>query len=631
MNGWSNRKTKGVLVFLCLNYLCLANLYGKHDTDINRQLDTTVLKPHKTAKEQIAYYKSESKRLMNVNLSEALCMTEQALTLARVHARLDCPHIQAQLSQIYRLNGRYDKALEHAFSSLNLSKNYSDTAGIFTALYSIARVYHYTEDYQKAHGYVEMAFNFLDTRNQPGDSAKLIRLRGHLFRLTGNYKSALRSYRKGQALLTNGNSKPSPLAIQNDIGKTFLAMGRGNKAVTWFTELLKQLKQVTGVRPSSLSEVYINLSKAYLLTNNGASAVDAALIGLDFAKQLGNLDHQKEHSLTLSKAFELLGDFGKALHYQEIYTGYWDQLMGKEMNLALIKLENDFLNREFLNRERHAHSMRQLQLRKFKVQGKSIDRTILSIVCTLILIFVILIWSIRFLRHKHQISVQVLEQRLLRAQLKPHFVFNVLELVRDSIYRLDTLKADHLLSQCARLVRTGIRNSDEEWISLKEELNMIAEYIEIQNSRFQNNYKYVLQINTQLEVCQLGIPPLLLQPFVENAYEHGLKYLKATTHGKLELSVFQEEAMLHICLMDNGVGREKAQILGAQRPVKHLSRATKITQKRVGILNKRFGEKVHFSIRDVVAEDGSAKGTEVIFKIPFKYLPIPTTPLTHSL
>ncbi|WP_343615890.1 histidine kinase [Flavobacterium sp.] len=206
-----------------------------------------------------------------------------------------------------------------------------------------------------------------------------------------------------------------------------------------------------------------------------------------------------------------------------------------------------------------------------------------------------------------------LERRLLRSQMDPHFIFNALGNIQSMILQKDTLPAVSYLNKFAKLTRQILEQSRKETISLEEEINTLQNYIELQQLRLNNGFDYKIECDTNVETDIL-IPPLLIQPFIENAVEHGLKPQENNVRGLIEIYFKEdEEQRTLICtITDNGIG------LTASRKIKinetHQSLSTTITDERLSIMQKE-SPNAGFTVseRDPVTD---THGCVVIINIP---------------
>jgi len=209
-----------------------------------------------------------------------------------------------------------------------------------------------------------------------------------------------------------------------------------------------------------------------------------------------------------------------------------------------------------------------------------------------------------------------LEMQALRAQMNPHFIFNCLSSINSFILKNKTEEASKYLTKFSRLIRMVLNNSKEALISLEDELETLRLYLDMEKLRFKNSFDYGFNFKNAVEVENIFIPPLLLQPFAENAIWHGLMHKQG--RGFLNFDLSTEEKILTCVITDNGVGREKAETLKSKSAENQKSMGLKITTDRLNLLNNNPGERTVFTIDDLTDESGNASGTRIYLKIYYK-------------
>jgi ligand-binding sensor domain-containing protein/two-component sensor histidine kinase len=209
------------------------------------------------------------------------------------------------------------------------------------------------------------------------------------------------------------------------------------------------------------------------------------------------------------------------------------------------------------------------------------------------------------------------EMSALLAQMNPHFLFNSLNSIDSYIIRNESKKASEYLNNFARLMRLILQNSRSNYISLKDELEALELYLQMESLRFKNKFSYAIDVDETLDTCTIVIPPMLIQPYVENAIWHGLMHKTNGEEGKVELILCKSEDNLLCIIRDNGIGRKRAAELKEQKVNNHKrSMGMQITEDRIEIINKLYNINASVHIYDVEDELGGAKGTRVELTIP---------------
>ncbi len=207
-----------------------------------------------------------------------------------------------------------------------------------------------------------------------------------------------------------------------------------------------------------------------------------------------------------------------------------------------------------------------------------------------------------------------LEMQALKAQINPHFVFNCLNSIKGFIYDKDYLQADKYLDKFSELMRSTIDNSDASIISLKNEILYLDNYLQLEKLRFDEKFDYTINADKSIETESVFVPAMLLQPYVENAIRHGMRFLE-NKKGTITISAKIEGEKLICSIDDNGIGREKASELKSKRHIEYQSKGMNISKRRAelyGIEQEIIDKKVDYSIAD---------GTTIIVKIPLTLKP----------
>jgi LytS/YehU family sensor histidine kinase len=203
----------------------------------------------------------------------------------------------------------------------------------------------------------------------------------------------------------------------------------------------------------------------------------------------------------------------------------------------------------------------------------------------------------------------------LRAQMNPHFIFNCLNSINRYIVKSDQTTASLYLTKFAKLIRLILDNSNSKNVILSQELEALKLYIEMEALRFDKKFSYEIKVEGNLGADTVEVPPLIIQPYVENAIWHGL--LHKEENGHLSVRVSQNGgSMLYCVIEDNGVGRERAKELKSKSATSRKSLGMQLTQNRLSLLNKHAELNASVEIVDLKDENGTAAGTRVILKIP---------------
>jgi len=247
-----------------------------------------------------------------------------------------------------------------------------------------------------------------------------------------------------------------------------------------------------------------------------------------------------------------------------------------------------------------------------------------------VLLFIGMLWGgialrIRRLRRAHLLEKKMLaieneiidiRQKALRLQMNPHFIFNSLNSIQSFMLSNHTEKAIHYLSKFSRLMRSILVNSNESFVPLNSELSAIRHYMDIEKLRFDNAFDYEIILDEEVDDSFIEIPPMIIQPYIENAIIHGL--VKKANPGMIYIRIKMEEQALFWEIEDDGIGHEASLKLQEQYGVPRRSRGMTITGQRLQMLNKAGESLYGTKITDLKDESGKACGTLISIRMPFR-------------
>jgi LytS/YehU family sensor histidine kinase len=203
----------------------------------------------------------------------------------------------------------------------------------------------------------------------------------------------------------------------------------------------------------------------------------------------------------------------------------------------------------------------------------------------------------------------------LRAQMNPHFIFNCLNSIKLYTLENDSATASEYLTKFSQLIRLVLENSRSEKVTLQKELETLKLYIDMEAMRFKDKVRYCINVDERIDAGYIEIPPLLIQPYVENAIWHGLMHKKEGGLIKIDVGMAYEH-LLHVEISDDGIGRGKAMEYKSKSVTRQKSFGLKMTSERMGIINELYQTKTFIKIIDEKDAINNSCGTKVIIEIP---------------
>lgn len=406
-----------------------------------------------------------------------------------------------------------------------------------------------------------------------------------------------------------------------DIAETMKEVGEYKEAQNFRQELEEEL---------SGTDAYTSLSNQVELADVQRLADDKSSALSTFNKVLGELPMNSDDPRfldlrmlalkNLSQTHLEIGNVQAAQRYLNEYISAMEladreKKRKLEANLGLFSSLNADVQRiRLLEKDREINSKRiellQVQDEARASQLFSRNAIIAALIIALLLLGGLLIYRQRA-RRKEQLAARLVELRSLRAQMNPHFIFNALNAVNHYIAVHDERRSNQYLTDLSGLMRKVLTYSELEFIELEDEVELLQQYLRLEHDRFQEKFAYAFHVDEGLLHAGLRVPPMLVQPFIENAIWHGLRHRE----GKGELSVALKDAgdRIAFTITDDGVGRARSAEIKRGSAQGTRSKGISNARNRVALVNQLYHTNVTLEITDAKS-DGS--GTRVHFELP---------------
>lgn len=224
------------------------------------------------------------------------------------------------------------------------------------------------------------------------------------------------------------------------------------------------------------------------------------------------------------------------------------------------------------------------------------------------------------LRRKHSLESELRNSKLsaLKAQMNPHFIFNSLNSIQEFVLLNDKKSANSYLSKFASLMRLTLDHSNQDSIPLEEEVSLLRLYLDLEKMRFEESIEVEFVTDARILPMGIYIPSMIIQPFIENAFKHGLLHKEKGDKRLIVKMENQPDNLLKVVIEDNGIGRRKTALIQTNRHEKHGSFSTGAAQTRLELLNQRLSRKIAVFYEDLEDENGEDSGTRVTLSIPYK-------------
>ncbi len=512
------------------------------------------------------------------------------------------------IADIYNDWGNYEKGFEYSQKAFALSKEKGEESNAIYCSIMIGSLYAGIGDHATAFSYYNLANSYLGPCNNCYHKRSVNIMKGNLYRALGLYDSSM------HYLLIGFKGNPTSTLTQLFIAETLLAQKRYDTALQILSYLIT-FDQNGGAAARSW-QLKTTIGAAYFGKKDYDRALRFTAEGLRFANERGIRGQYIPPALKLMSAiYKEKGKADSALYYFERYAQMKDSVISDQLKGKLFEFKR------IAEDER-----KQAQIALLKKQKQISEQQLIGGLILIVLVSASILWYVSLKRRNERLKNERMQSQLrhkatelemqgLRAQMNPHFIFNCLSSVNRFILKNETEAASDYLTRFSRLIRLVLVHSRSAMIPLKDEIEMLKLYLDMEQLRFRNAFDYSINYSSSIDADTICIPPLLLQPFCENAIWHGLVHKEGKGH--LDISMRLGNEQLSCVIEDDGVGRIKAAEYKSRSGELQKSLGLKITGERLALINKEKGVQTSYEIIDLLNEKGEAAGTKVMLSIGY--------------
>jgi len=558
-----------------------------------------------------------------INFSESLACYKRAIPfLEKLTDWEGQGKAWAWMGAIYATLGNYDSSFYYCSKSLLLRQKMSDHVCVANSLTNMGQLYKVAGAYEDALDYYRQGFRYANSHDVDLFTANWAYLEpvASVFRLMNLPDSSY--YYLKKALQIDGTNQMTRISF----AETLLMEKQYDSALNIFLEPIEHFREEND--KWDLMRVLIDAARTYEKKNDNKTALQYAQENFSIAQEANAKHNMLDGYLLLARLYNRLQIKDSAYFYLQQFTTLKDSIVNNQFRF---KLSNYKKQADFKKQLDHIAMLdKDNRIKEEKLKRESLLKWILF-ACTLIaaLSGVVIYKNLSLKRkneklesrHKQtqlQQHVTEVEMQALRAQMNPHFIFNCLSSINRFILKNETEAASNYLTKFSRLIRMVLTNSKKPFISVEDELEMLCLYLDMEKLRFKDSFDYRVSLINSIDTGNAFVPPLLLQPFAENAIWHGLMHKEG--HGHLEIELSIDNKILTCAITDNGIGRTKAAELKSKSVQKEKSMGLQITTERLALLNTGQDVQTFFNIEDLTDNEGKSAGTRVILKMSYKDL-----------
>lgn len=504
------------------------------------------------------------------------------------------------------------KAIPLVFSALKFyEKNPNHyTEQIPYALQLLSSIYLRQDQYKKSIEYGNKAIQAFDTyyKENPNNHTLFLKSQtlsdiGYCYAKVNRHKEAIVFYNKSIALSKQVGADSMTGITLAKAAESYLMLSNPNEAKRLYEQVLAMKSLSAAVDATAIANATVQLGSLYYKMGDLAKAKKYALEGLELSKKTGEIG-VKDHAARLMYDVSVkTKDFQKALEMYKYSEKIVDssQVMASKNELEQQQLKYDFEKKE-------------LRL-KLDAEKKAAAKNNWLIALSGIILLLLLGVYFYYRTNKQKQAIAGLEknqikQKLLVTQMNPHFIFNSIGNIQQLIYDEKDDDAINYLSKFSVLTRQILENSNENYISLHEEVEMIGNYLSIQQLLYNNKFSFTIEVDKDIVPETIFLPPMLTQPFIENAIKHGLA--GKNQNGLIDIRFYLEDTKLFFEVLDNGKGFEAEKSTSS-----HKSLAMTITKER--LVNYTKNQDFVVQTDNIKDSDEKVVGAKVVFEIPYIY------------
>ncbi|UTW61211.1 histidine kinase [bacterium SCSIO 12741] len=514
--------------------------------------------------------------------------------------------IQLLVASGYTEKNEFDRSSEIIFDALELYKSNQDSIGIGKCLQSLGRSYLEMRDFERGLNYTLRAYEILASKN---DTVYLYPCLQNITQLYAHHSmidSARYYHDKGIEYLDEHPFYLGRSSIHQSLGIGYRYVGAIDSSNLYFQLALKAAKNHPEKRGQILASISINFRVM--------DQPDSALHYIEQAWAIQERfpdDHWKWNLYSeYINIYEDLGDYKTALEYFKKFDTICSIVYDQERLDLVRDLEIQYEVRE--QEQQNEILSQKAELRDLQLARRN------AWIIVLLLSLALGIWiayaGVKRIRQRARHREVDLKQKALRSQMNPHFVYNALSSIQHIVYNNDKLFAVTNISIFAKLMRSVLNQSEKETVSVREEMETLDLYLSLEALRFEDRFNYSIAADENVPLDQYTLPPLLLQPLVENAIKHGLLN-KIPAGGSVSIRIQVADSNLICHIEDDGVGRQKAHDIRSKQDRDHPSFATQSIKQRIELLNNQNKTKITYQTEDLF-ENGQPSGTRVTLIFP---------------
>ncbi|MFY0254816.1 tetratricopeptide repeat protein [Chitinophaga sp. 30R24] len=513
-----------------------------------------------------------------------------------------------------RRQDKLQKAFDYHVKALRLAEQINDTRNICVATNSIGNIQLSTEKYGDAIAHFLYALELEEkSHNDLGVAINLGNL-GCAYQGENKLDLAIQYYKHSLAVNQKLDNATGMAICYNALGAAY----KEKKEYLAAMDFLQKALEVNGKVEDKVhvAESYLNIGELLGAQGKHEEARKYIQQSIEVSAFWGFKSMLVDAYKALAANYKDSRDFLKSLEATDKALLYKDSILDEKSAMALAQMQAIY---EVDRKDNH---IRMLEHDKMVTELRTKRNVVITFFLAAFLLMAI-VGGFFYIRHRNlQANKQTLqlELRSLRSQMNPHFIFNSLSSIHRYIWSNNQEEASDYLTKFSRLMRLILDNTQHTFVTLNKELESLKLYLDLESLRCNGIFEYSFSIDPGINEEEVLIPPMILQPYVENAIWHGLVHKLPTEKGLLEIGIVLKKRSLVCTITDNGIGRKKAMEIKDRKGRMHNSVGMRVTAGRIDLIRKINHKEARVMITDLESATGQAAGTMVAITLPAEFI-----------
>lgn len=499
--------------------------------------------------------------------------------------------------------GDYAKALDYFTQIIGLYKKNNDYEGLGNTYGAIGNIYINIDNYDKAIDYYNSANEYFLKANDTISSAIVKLNLASIYTDKSMYDTAEQQYKNALVIFEKSNQQLNKAECLSGLAKIYSLTNQAEKSFLFYSKALNIYKTIDAQK--NISQCYIQLANLKLAEGDNTNAIKYYDSAYNISYDLQNYQQLAKITQQLHQIYYNQNNLSQAYKYLSLYKKFSDSLTSIESLNKFHELEIKFETKQKQQQIEILTKENEIAEEKNKRKNLLIAILVLSIISAG-LIFILLYNRRKLIHNQEQI---ITEQKLHRLQMNPHFIYNSLLSVQNFMLENDSENSIFYISKFAKLMRKILQSTAKDFINLSDELEILGLYVDFQKLRSSIEFNYIVKIDKKIDAENTLIPPMLIQPFIENSIKYAFN--KNSKKPYIQIEIIKERKQLKITISDNG-GGIKNSIKSSD--INHKSMSINITKKRLKMMFVK--KNVIFTIEDLSEKNQKLTGTQITIKIP---------------